>query len=100
MTYHFYLEGTADWQWTITELGRLPSDTEVLHFGSIASWTAPGSELIVAQFNRLEALGGFSRRQGYQFSAEACINQRGLSWLAVEPRNVAIRNNGTAVSQP
>jgi fructokinase len=46
VTYDFYVQGTADWQWTMTELGRLPSDTEVLHFGSIASWTAPGSELI------------------------------------------------------
>jgi fructokinase len=45
-TYEFYFEGTADWQWTAAELGRLPADTEVLHFGSIASWTAPGSELI------------------------------------------------------
>jgi fructokinase len=45
-TYDFYLEGTADWQWTAAELDRLPADTEILHFGSIASWTAPGSEPI------------------------------------------------------
>jgi fructokinase len=45
-TYDFYLEGTADWQWTVAELDRLPADTEILHFGSIASWTTPGSELI------------------------------------------------------
>jgi fructokinase len=45
-TYDFYLEGTADWQWTVTELDGLPPDTEILHFGSIASWTEPGSELI------------------------------------------------------
>jgi fructokinase len=45
-TYEFYLEGTADWQWTAAELGRLPAETEVVHFGSIASWTAPGSERI------------------------------------------------------
>jgi fructokinase len=45
-TYDFYLEGTADWHWTVAELDRLPTDTEILHFGSIASWTRPGSELI------------------------------------------------------
>jgi fructokinase len=45
-TYDFYLEGTADWQWTAAELDRLPTDTEIVHFGSIASWTTPGSEPI------------------------------------------------------
>jgi fructokinase len=45
-TYDFYLQGTADWQWTAAELNGLPADTSVLHFGSIASWTAPGSEPI------------------------------------------------------
>lgn len=45
-TYEFYLEGTADWQWSAAELRRVPADTEVLHFGSIASWTPPGSKRI------------------------------------------------------
>jgi fructokinase len=45
-SYEFYFEGTADWQWTVAELGRRPSDTEVLHFGSIASWTPPADERI------------------------------------------------------
>ena len=45
-TYEFYSEGTADWQWTIAELRRRPSETEILHFGSIASWTPPGSKRI------------------------------------------------------
>jgi fructokinase len=45
-SYDFYVEGTADWQWTSAELRRLPSDCEVLHFGSIASWTPPGSKRI------------------------------------------------------
>jgi fructokinase len=45
-TYDFYLEGTADWQWTAAELGRRPTQTEILHFGSMASWTPPGSEPI------------------------------------------------------
>jgi fructokinase len=45
-SYDFYLKGTADWQWTLPELRRLPADTGVVHFGSIASWTPPGSKLI------------------------------------------------------
>jgi fructokinase len=45
-SYDFYVEGTADWQWTIAELRGLPSETEILHFGSIASWTPPGSKRI------------------------------------------------------
>jgi fructokinase len=45
-TYEFYLAGTADWQWTIAELRQRPSDASVLHFGSIASWTPPGSTRI------------------------------------------------------
>jgi fructokinase len=45
-TYDFYIEGTADWEWTAAELASLPADTEILQFGSIAAWTAPGSELI------------------------------------------------------
>jgi fructokinase len=46
VTYDFYVEGTADWQWTAAELDRLPERTAILHFGSIAAWTAPGGEHI------------------------------------------------------
>jgi fructokinase len=56
-TYEFYLEGTADWQWTTAELGRLRPDAEVLHFGSIASWTPPGSERIDALVSDVHATG-------------------------------------------
>ena len=45
-SYEFYIEGTADWQWTIAELRKRPADAAVLHFGSIASWTPPGSKRI------------------------------------------------------
>lgn len=45
-TYDFYLDGTADWQWTAAETSRLRPDTAVLHLGSIASWTPPGSDRI------------------------------------------------------
>jgi fructokinase len=47
-SYSFYLEGTADWQWTDEETARLPRDTAVVHVGSLASWTPPGDERIHA----------------------------------------------------
>jgi fructokinase len=56
--YEFDLEGTADWQWTAAELSRLRRDTEVLHFGSIASWTPPGSERIAERVRKARACGG------------------------------------------
>jgi fructokinase len=45
-SYDFYLDGTADWQWTAEETGRAPKGTAVFHFGSIASWTPPGDATI------------------------------------------------------
>jgi fructokinase len=45
-TYDFYLDGTADWQWTADELAAIPSSTSILHTGSLASWTAPGDARI------------------------------------------------------
>ncbi len=45
-SYDFYVEGTADWQWTAQEIGAAPGTTAVLHFGSIASWTPPGDARI------------------------------------------------------
>jgi len=47
-SYDFYLQGTADWQWTDDELTRIPRDTTVLHIGSLASWTPPGDQRILA----------------------------------------------------
>jgi fructokinase len=44
--YDFYVNGTSDWQWTLSELRGLPEATNVIHFGSIASWTPPGDEII------------------------------------------------------
>ena len=41
-------DGTADWRWTAAEIGQVPPATEVLHFGSLASWTPPGDEHILA----------------------------------------------------
>jgi fructokinase len=57
-TYDFHLEGTADWQWTDAELARLRPDTQVLHFGSIASWTAPGNARIDDLVRDVRAAGG------------------------------------------
>jgi fructokinase len=45
-SYDFYLDGTADWQWTAEETGRAPGGTGVFHFGSIAAWTPPGDAAI------------------------------------------------------
>jgi fructokinase len=56
-TYEFYLEGTADWQWSTAELARLRPETEILHFGSLASVTAPGSERIAALVDDVHTTG-------------------------------------------
>jgi fructokinase len=54
-TYDFYLEGTADWQWTDQEMDQLPTDSGVVHFGSLASWTLPGSDPIATAIDGLRA---------------------------------------------
>jgi fructokinase len=56
-SYDFYLDGTADWQWTAAETGRAPRDSAVFHFGSIASWTPPGDAQILALARRLHDRG-------------------------------------------
>ena len=56
-SYDFYLDGTADWQWTAEEIGRAPENTAVLHFGSIASWTPPGDARILELARRLRHRG-------------------------------------------
>lgn len=55
--YDFYLEGTADWQWTDAELARVPTDAGVLHVGSLAAWTQPGCGRIRAAAARLRERG-------------------------------------------
>jgi fructokinase len=47
-SYSFYVEGTADWQWSDQELGRVPAATTILHTGSAASWMAPSGPRIAA----------------------------------------------------
>ena len=56
-SYDFYVEGTADWQWTAEETSRTPENTAVLHFGSIASWTPPGDEHIRGLASRMRDRG-------------------------------------------
>jgi fructokinase len=56
-SYDFYLDGTADWQWTEAETALVPQDTAVLHFGSVASWTPPTAEHIHSVAQRLRAEG-------------------------------------------
>jgi fructokinase len=52
-TYDFYRTGTADWQWTATELDRVPQDAGWVHTGSLASWTEPGAGAIEARLVQL-----------------------------------------------
>jgi fructokinase len=54
-SYDFYVDGTADWQWTTSELNGIPPLTRVLHFGSLAAWTPPGDAAILALARRLRA---------------------------------------------
>jgi fructokinase len=58
VTYEFDMDGTADWQWTAAELRELSPGTELLHFGSIASWTPPGDARIAYLVGELRAGGG------------------------------------------
>ena len=54
-TYDFYTEGTADWQWSSSEIEQVPGDTALFHLGSLASWTPPGDEAIHDAAARLHA---------------------------------------------
>ncbi len=55
--YDFYTDGTADWQWSLEELDLVPTDTTIVHFGSIASWTDPGWLHIVELVEKLHGRG-------------------------------------------
>lgn len=54
-SYQFYVQGTADWQWTENELRTLPAGTTILHTGSLAAWTPPGDACIAALAARTHA---------------------------------------------
>lgn len=55
--YDFYVDGTADWQWTPAELASLPSGTRLLHTASLASWLPPGDAVIAARVGEARAAG-------------------------------------------
>lgn len=55
--FDFYLEGTADWQWTAAELADVPTGTTILHFGSIAAARSPGRVPVADLVRRLRASG-------------------------------------------
>ena len=45
-TYAFYLSGTADWQWTLSELPRSLDGVTAVHSGSLALAMAPGAKVL------------------------------------------------------
>ncbi|WP_345630749.1 carbohydrate kinase family protein [Rugosimonospora acidiphila] len=42
-TYHFQVDGTANFGWTDAELDAVAVGHSIVHFGSLVSWTPPGS---------------------------------------------------------
>ncbi|MCW2540479.1 MAG: scrK 3 [Frankiales bacterium] len=56
-SYDFYLEATADWQWTAPELAAAPAEASWVHTGSLASWTNPGADTIHAHLRSLRETG-------------------------------------------
>ena len=54
--YDFYLEGSVDWQWHPDEL-VVPDGTAILHAGSLAAWTPPGAEHVLATMRRRRTAG-------------------------------------------
>jgi fructokinase len=57
VTYEFDMDGTADWQWTAAELRAVSPATQLLHVGSISSWTPPGAGRIAGLVGELRASG-------------------------------------------
>jgi fructokinase len=55
--YRFGVDSTADFRWTAAELARVPDDVAAVHFGSLASWTAPGDAVIATRVASLRAAG-------------------------------------------
>jgi fructokinase len=55
--YRFGVDGTADFGWTDAELARIPDTTPAVHFGSLASWLAPGDAAIMRRVQALHAAG-------------------------------------------
>jgi fructokinase len=52
-SYDFWVDGTADWQWTADELAAaLPAGAVALHTGSLALEVPPGAELVADLIRR------------------------------------------------
>jgi fructokinase len=57
-TYDFWVNGTADWQWTHDELaGPLPAGVAALHTGSMALELPPGAGVVAGLIRREHARG-------------------------------------------
>jgi fructokinase len=57
-TYEFWIDGTADWQWTDAELASVwDEETVALHTGSLALEVAPGAARVVELLGRIRADG-------------------------------------------
>jgi len=56
-SYDFYVEGTADWGWTVDELAGLPGGSRVVHTGSVAAAISPGADHVLDLFARLRSEG-------------------------------------------
>ena len=52
-----FSERGADFQWSPAELEFLPGEARAVHFGSLASWLAPGAAAIAAAIGRLRRDG-------------------------------------------
>jgi fructokinase len=70
--YRFGIDGTADFRWTPAELARVPVDVAAVHFGSLASWTAPGDAVIAARRSRASCRWSTSSRPARRTSP-TCI---------------------------
>ncbi|HEU5034831.1 MAG TPA: carbohydrate kinase [Mycobacteriales bacterium] len=46
-TYRFFLEGAADWGWTLNELPQLPAEVRAVHAGSLALAKSPALERLL-----------------------------------------------------
>ncbi len=55
--YRFGVDGTADFRWTDAELAAVPTGIDAVHFGSLASWLAPGDAAIARRVAGLRAAG-------------------------------------------
>jgi fructokinase len=57
-SYAFWTSGTADWQWTDTELAAAPAPgSRAVHTASVASWTLPGARAIIDMLARAHDSG-------------------------------------------